>query len=162
VALDDRVRAWRVHDIDVTQPLDGVGEHRKVSLCLGFAGMFAVPEQMDLGSGGCHPLDKGAAAQQGVDECRLTGVELAHDHEQEQLVQLHHGAFQGGQIFLPGFEACQRLKEPRQQVAFGQKELFLFIGQEASQHPSPRQSTGRSSVHHTTEAFHDNHPPTVP
>ena len=64
--------------------------------------------------------------QQGVDEGALARVELAHHHQQEQLIELLDGLRQGGVVVLGGAEAHQHGAQVVQQAALGVQQAFLF------------------------------------
>ncbi len=104
----------------------------------GFAGdLGAVLDEVDAGGGRGDPLFEDLAAEQGVDEGALAGVELAGDDEEEELVELPGGPLEGLLVLGRGVEPRQCLPESCHQPAvLGQQLLFLLF-EDPPQHRSP-------------------------
>jgi hypothetical protein len=82
------VGAGRVHDVDLAQHLNGRGDHVQAGL-VGFpVDGGSVLEQADARRRRGDPLLQHALPEEGVDERALARVELAHHHEEEELVEL--------------------------------------------------------------------------
>ena len=84
VPPDDRVGPGRVHDVDLAQQLGRMGALQQVGLEELLGDLGPVAEEVDPVGGGGDPFREHALAEQGVDEARFAGVELAgHDQEEE-------------------------------------------------------------------------------
>ncbi len=125
VPADHRVGARRVHDVDVAQPLRRVGHDHHLALTRGLAGLLAVLDEMDGRRGGGDAFDQETPAQQRVDERGFAGVELAHDDQQKQLVQLQQPAIQHRQIVGGGFQDGQRQAKAQQLAPLGSNKFFF-------------------------------------
>ena len=74
-------------------------------------------QQMDLSRGWRDPLFKDRIPKQRVDEGALAGIELAHHHEQEKLVELPHGRSERRLVRRGRAEFGQRIPDRGQQFA---------------------------------------------
>ena len=88
VRTDDGVGAGSVYDADLAEPF-----HRQAQDVLALVDHFAalsraVTQQVDLGRGGCDAFLEQPFAKESIDESALAGIELAHDNQQEQVIQL--------------------------------------------------------------------------
>ena len=77
-------------------------------------------EDVYLGGGGRDALFQQPLTQQGVDNCRLAGIELADDDQQKEFVQLGQGPLQRREVFGRGFKTGQSHGQRRHLTA-----LFL-------------------------------------
>ncbi len=92
VAQEHCIRAWRVDDVDVAQPLRRIRQCEYFSLILALARLFTIFQQLNLGGGGRGAFTEKALTEQGINDGRLAGVELAYDDQQKQSVELLEGA----------------------------------------------------------------------
>jgi len=94
----------------------------------------AVADQVDAGGGRGDPLLQEPAAQEGVDEGALAGVELAGDDEQEELVELARRALEGRLVLGRGVEAGERPAQLGEQPPVLGEQLVLSAVEDAPQH----------------------------
>ena len=90
-------------------------------------------QDLNLCGGWGHTFGQDTFAEQCVDESRLSGVELADDHQQKQLVELLDRSFEHRRILRARFHAGQQAAQTHQFAAFGLQDLFFLIGQESVQ-----------------------------
>src|SRR5688572_1631750 len=90
-------------------------------------------QDVNLGGGWRHPFFEHLATNEGVDEGALAGVELADDHQHEELVELTNGRGECRPVFGAGAELRQRIAELSQQVAAA-IQLALQIGRQDTSH----------------------------
>ena len=117
VLAENGVRARRVDDVDVAQQL---GWRRDDLQPVGAdlaSGRVAMDQQMDLSRGGRDPFFKDRIPKQRVDEGALAGIELAHHHEEEELVELPHGRSERRLVRRGRAEFGQRIPDRGQQFA---------------------------------------------
>ena len=107
VTLDHRVGAGCIHDIDLPQPFDGCGDHLHVGLDQRTADLIAMAQEVNANGRRRGAFLKQLLPEQRVDERRLAGVELAHDHQQKELVELPARLIQPRRVLPAGLEACQ-------------------------------------------------------
>ena len=74
-------------------------------------------QQVDLSRGGRDAFFEHLMPEQRIDERAFSGIELADDHEQEELVELTHRRVEGRLIRRSGAEIRQRLPDGGQQVS---------------------------------------------
>ena len=91
----------------------------------------AVLEQADAGGGGGDPFLEHAQPEERVDERALARVELAHDHEQEQLVELAERALEGVLVFRLHVEPGEHRAQVRQRLALFGEQGPLALGEDA-------------------------------
>ncbi len=130
VLAHDGVRAGRVHDGDLAKQLHRRGLHPHAILARPALGRLAVAQQVDLVGRRRHALRLERLAEQGVDESRLAGVELAGDDQQEQLVQLANRIDQSGAAGRVGGAVGQRVAQAAEGVAGLLQQRFLRLGQD--------------------------------
>ena len=82
---------------------------------------------------GVTPSCSSSLSEEGVDEGAFSGVELADDHQEEQLVELAHRRGQRGLVVASGAELGQRVAQGREQLARVGK-LSFGPGIENAQH----------------------------
>ena len=94
-------------------------------------GLVAVAQEGDAVGGGRHALGHHGVAEQGVNEARLAGVELAGHHEQEQLVEVGERVAQGARVAggNVGAEARERRVELGEQRAQRVEQRLLPLGE---------------------------------
>ena len=134
----DGVGARGVDDVDVLEQLEGGGDdvERRLDRRPGDRG--AVLDDVDVGGGGGDPLLEDLAPQQSVDEGALAGVELAGDHEEEELVELERRPLEGRLVLARRVEPHQGLLEVAEQPPVLGQQLVLIPIENAPQHGSPR------------------------
>ena len=81
--------------------------------------------------------------EQGIDEGALAGIELAHDHEQEQLVELRDRAGEGLLILGGQVKARQLHLQGPEQAPFLREERLLAGVEDGSEHPEGRGKASR-------------------
>jgi hypothetical protein len=86
-----------------------------------------VLQDVNLRSGRRDPFFEHLVSEESVDECALSGVELANHDQHEELVELADGRGEGRLVVRARVEARQRIAEPSQQVA-ATVQLALQIG----------------------------------
>src|SRR5580704_4412700 len=134
VLPDDRIRAGRIDNVDFPQKRhrcrDDV-QGRTSNLTLQG---IAVLQNVDLRGCRRYPLLRDGAADERVDERALTGVELADDDEETELVELRYRAFERQLLLRGGIEPRQRYSQPRQNRALLAQELIIRFRQDSRQH----------------------------
>ena len=93
----------------------------------------AVLQHLDLRGGRRHPFLQQHLSEESVDEGALARVELADDHQEEQLVELAHRRGQRGLVVVGRAELGQRVAQGREQLACVCK-LSFGPGIENAQH----------------------------
>ena len=82
---------------------------------------------------GVTPSGSTSSPSERVDERALSGVELADDHQQEELVELAHRRGQRGLVVAGGAEPGQRVAQGGEQLAC-LRQLSFGPGVENAQH----------------------------
>ena len=109
-------------------------------------GGLAVLQHVDLRRRRRHALFDDPAADQRVDEGALAGVELADDHQQEQLVELLDRLLERGLMFGRGVEPRERDAEAGEDPPLLLEQLVLVGREELGQHRGYQvQYTGQNS-----------------
>ena len=123
----DRVRTGRVHDVDVPKHVDRRGENFQLLLDHLMPICLTVAKHGHPDSRRSDALTKDGLAEQRVDERALTRVELADDHEQEELVQLLDRPLERHLMLGRGVEPRQRDAEVPQTAALLLEQGLLTI-----------------------------------
>ena len=92
----------------------------------------AVAEQVDHGGGRRDPLRHHLGADQGVDEGRFAGVELADDHQEEERRELLDRLAEGILVLIRGRILGQDDVEALEDRRLFGKEIVLLLGQQAA------------------------------
>ena len=117
VLADDSIRTGRVDQIDLLQPGNRQAAHRHTSVRARLLDRIAVADQNQFAGGRHHAFGQIVAPQQRVDDRALAGVELAHHHHQEQLLQLGHRTAEQPQVGVGRVQARQHHLQVGQQAA---------------------------------------------
>ncbi len=136
---DHGIGARRVHDAELAQQLGGMGALEQIRLQRPLGDLGAVAQQVDAVGGGGDPLGKHALAEQGIDETRLAGVELAGDHQQEQPGELLGRLLEPlevGRLHVLS-ESLQGAREAPQQLLLPGPQILLAVRQERSPPEQP-------------------------
>ena len=136
VLADDRVGAGRVDDADFAEKIDGRLDDEQIGLPHGLLRLIAMLEHSNDGRRRRDPFLHQRLPDERVDECALAGVELAHNHEQEQFVELRNGLVEGLLLIVGGVDACERGAQPREQGPFFAEKGVLLVGEHTCQHMS--------------------------
>ena len=111
---DDGVRSRRVHDADLAQYRRREGSLADLAV-QSLARRVAVAQHVDDGSSRGDALFDDAAAEQRVDHRRFASIELADDHEAEEVVQIGDRLLQRFDVVVggvkPGEPECELLQE---------------------------------------------------
>ncbi len=91
VLADDGVGAGRIDEVDLLQPGHRQAAHGHAAVGAGMRGGFAVTDEDQLAGGGHDAFGQIVAAEEGVDDGALAGVELTDDDDEEELFQLGEG-----------------------------------------------------------------------
>jgi hypothetical protein len=94
----------------------------------------AVAEQVDAGGRRRHSLLEHGAAEEGVDEGALAGVELADDDEQEELVELTDRLGERRAVVGLGLDASEGNLQLGKGAAFLDEQSFLVVAEQAGRH----------------------------
>ncbi len=132
VLPNDGVGAGGVDNSDLFQerrwpgPLDhAIGQHR-------FRGFFPVAQEIDHRGRRNRPLRHDRVPDQGVDERRLPGIELADNDQQEKLVQRPGGLREFVAVVLGGRKGIQRGDQALQDSGLCGEEVLLLAGKDRS------------------------------
>ena len=117
VVADDSIRAGRVDQIDLLQPGNGQAAHRHPTIRARLLGRIAMADQDQFAGGRHHAFGQIVAPQQRVDHRALAGIELAHHHHQEKLLQLGQRIADQPQVGVGRIQARQRHLQVAQQAA---------------------------------------------
>jgi hypothetical protein len=133
----DGVGARGIDDVDVLEQLDRGGDDVERVFDRRAGDRAAVLDDVDVGGGGGDPLLEDLAPQEGVDEGALAGVELAGDHEEEELVELERRTLESLLVVGRGVEPGQGLLQIGDQPAVFRQQLVLVPVENSPQHGSP-------------------------
>jgi hypothetical protein len=122
----------RVHDRDLAEQLGRIGalQQERLEMLLGDLG--AVAEEVDPVGGGCDPFREHAFPQQGVDEARLAGVELAGHDEEKQSGELIARLAEAPEVvgIDVAAKAGERRREALEQLLFAASEVLFPVRQD--------------------------------
>ena len=131
---DDRVGAGRIDDVNVAEDLGRRRNHVKVVVLDVPSGGLAVLKDVDLRRRRRHAFLRDRAADEGIDERALAGVELADDDEKKQLVELADRFREGGLVIGRGVELHERQLEPGENLPLFLEQFVLCGVEDLRQH----------------------------
>jgi hypothetical protein len=134
VMADDCIRPGRIDNVQFLEKRQGISIDGKVFIHRLLGDLFAPLHQRDARGGRCRAFEQHLFPQQRVDEGALARIELPHDDDQEQFVQLQDGVLQGRQRLARQVDICQRDPHLRQGFLFLAQEPGLFVGKHGLAH----------------------------
>ena len=115
---DNGVGARRIDEVDLLQPGHGQAAHGHAAVRARVRDRVAVADEDQLAGGGHDAFGQVVAAEQGVDDGALAGVELADDDDEEELLQLGEGVADEGEVGVGRVETREGDLQVGQQAAF--------------------------------------------